>query len=597
MPPINTVHLIGLENDQAVKAFAILRDAYQGMEDAQVAIDEAEKLRSKLTHVRIAVRVALICSIICAIAAGITLWAILNYQLPSMWQIAWSVAGVSAVLFIANIVALLRFRSCFAALRTAEQEAAEARDMQQGIEEAIAPLERRLPEKLRNPAYVIRVLKQSDSASSFGDAMVKADLRNDFAGRKHAYQEAKPLPITLDEIATAIGMDVPDEQQSSADEAPADAQSTDTGDADAAGTSAVVSNPQETTQDSNEATASTAEQLPAEAATIPSKQPSWAPFIVSMIASLAAVAISIATLAWAAPMRQREIDEWNAASAYCSEQYQRLVKARSNADDALGKVAQDTDDAHVDELRALADKVGKESCAATSTDQLRTTAAQYQAQVKTMTSVLAEVNKTVQAQQSDTQKQLDLYSNFKQLWDGLSMGNPTNGSDALDGTYCRKDGACLQVAHAPTDYVYGTVKYAGGGSNPLFDAGPLELDFNYQAETLLPSVIKSIYLKAGLHDEMCGSMMQSDCTEQHLYYAPAGMDLMAVAGQGANSTDVLLRGFNIDSSDLPDSSKAYLIVGSVNSIRELEDGVYGSDSDYDSYGTNPVSDATVFYKQ
>ncbi|WP_158276272.1 zinc ribbon domain-containing protein [Bifidobacterium callitrichidarum] len=628
VPKIEAMNLIGLDDEQAGKAFNILRDAYQGIEDAEAIIGHANAFRTKLGHMRAIARAILVCAVVCAVAAGVSLFAILNYRLSYMWQLAWGLSAASAVLFIASLVSLFMLRSSSRAVFAAQPGETSAQDKKKRIQQAIAPITMRLPESLCNKDYVIRVLDGSDSALNFGNAMVEADRSRGFAGRRHAFDHAEPLSVPLDKIAGQIvRITMPGEQHADSntmhadvdtmqDDAPHEAAATtfesptaadnaqaNTGD----GTSVESSDTQTAAQSGDVHAASDVAEAPAKSsAKAPSHRPRkfyLAAPIASLIASVAAMAISVTTLAWAAPMRQREFDERNTAASYCSDQYQRLVKVRKNADDALGKVQSDANNADVSALRKLVDDVDKESCSAESTDQLHKTAVQYQQQTKQLTDVLAKVNTTVQAQQSDTQKQLDLYSKFKQLWESLNMGNPTSGSNALDGTYCRKsDGACLRILHRPTDYQtdyqYGTLKYAGGGSNPLFDAGELELDFNYQSVMAMPAFIESIYLKAGRSNEMCGSAMNSDCTEQHLYYAPAGMDLMAVAGHGTESADSMLGGnINIDSSNLPDSSKPYLIVGSVNAFRELEDGVFGQDPNYDGYGKDKVSDSSVFYKR
>lgn len=555
--PASTERMLGLGQTQTRQMFVVLRDAYRRLDDANALLDASRRQRRRADRCDIILRCMVALVLLDAVAAGLCLWLVTTDVVNAIWQVADVLTCVAVVVTVICIGLTPVRRRLWSRLREADDETSRWETTIERIRHAVEPLEERLPSEACNAGYVTRVLALADEGHPFAEAMMEADDAEGFAGRADAYDGLAPLEIALEDVSDAIdGAFVRRNEPDGFDKV-----------SDVDGSAS----PKRSETDHT--------QLVRSSIVLP---------VVAIGSSLVAMALCMALLLWALPARQRDLDGVAAAASYCSDQYQRLTKARDAADSVLGKVS-DADGDGVGTLNRLVDAVGNESCSVQDAGKLTDTAAGYRNQVKAINAALADVNKLVQAKEGAAQKRLDLYTRFQQIWNAVaSVARGSAGGDGvLDGTYCREDGSCLQVTHGSTPYRYGSLSHTAG-ENPLFD-DILDLDLNYQSAQATPSTIISIYLVAGHEGEMCGSAMEpgSSCRDQYLFYVPVGMDLAAADEQ--NGPDWMLGQYEADSSNPPDDSKAYLVLGRTNGMGKWESLAAGE--------VPVISDDTVFYLQ
>ena len=158
-------------------------------------------------------------------------------------------------------------------------------------------------------------------------------------------------------------------------------------------------------------------------------------------------------------------------------------------------------------------------------------------------------------------------TDFTDLWT-TTVDN--NDWSKIAGDYCRVDGVCVHIAkndsYDPNAYdeTPGTLSFTVGdsSSNPLPNGqSQVELGFQYQTKQTMPSSPEPFPMFAGCQ----GSAGCDQGSQEGVFFVMPGVDMQ------------YFQRFSIDSSNLPNNSRDYLVIGHP--------------------GSTTISDRTVFYRK
>lgn len=170
-----------------------------------------------------------------------------------------------------------------------------------------------------------------------------------------------------------------------------------------------------------------------------------------------------------------------------------------------------------------------------------------------------------QSNSSSTQEKQSSNTDFNDLWNSVVEGRDMT---KLTGTYCRNDGNCVSLNanpnYSPSSYgesFPGVLSFVSGSSNPLPNGdAQSDLGFQYQSDPGLPSTKMPI-------DMMAGCQASAGCPEGStvwVYYVMSGTGLEFFNGASVG----------VDSTNPPDSSRDFLIIGLSSGGVVSDDSVY-----------------------
>ncbi|WP_146194689.1 hypothetical protein [Bifidobacterium callitrichidarum] len=164
-----------------------------------------------------------------------------------------------------------------------------------------------------------------------------------------------------------------------------------------------------------------------------------------------------------------------------------------------------------------------------------------------------------------TSSSVSVDSDFTDLWNSVVEGQDMT---KLTGTYCRNDGNCVSLnanpSYSPSSYgesFPGVLSFVSGSSNPLPNGdAQSDLGFQYQSDPGLPSTKMPIQMMAGCQ----ASAGCSEGSTVSVYYVMSGTGLEFFNGASVG----------VDSTNPPDSSRDFLIIGLSSGGVVSDDSVY-----------------------
>ncbi|WP_241217086.1 hypothetical protein [Bifidobacterium goeldii] len=182
----------------------------------------------------------------------------------------------------------------------------------------------------------------------------------------------------------------------------------------------------------------------------------------------------------------------------------------------------------------------------------------------------SEASKSESSDSTDTQDQSSSssasqpsYDDFASLWRSEVQGVDMT---KLAGTYCRNDGTCIKLeanpGYDPTSENPGSLSLVKGDSSPLPDGdSKSELGFAYQSAQDMPDVKTPISMIAG-----CQGSAGCETEQFQVYYLMAGTGLDFFSQQYYS--------IPVDSANLPDANRDYLVVGTTDGPTISADTVF-----------------------